>query len=175
MVSEVFPYYRITDFRRAVLDGAYSISFRLYYQTIREGRVTDGRGWGYSNRIEDGDPLGWYKNPRYNRYFPHITGDLSSSMETLSGISVLPYYLFFGDSIRRPHREGGSCVCCARSVSGSLYSSSIPRDRPSSMVPILSPFGCIYQTIRRGESNRMERDPIRWGRSVLGSPSYPEG
>ena len=44
----------------------------------------------------------------------------------------------------------------------------VPRD-------ILSPFGCIYQTIRRGESNRMERDPIRWGRSVLGSPSYPEG
>ena len=46
------------------------------------------------------------------------------------------------------------------------------------MVPILSPFGCIYQTIRRGESNRMERDPIRWDsllsiRSPLYSSSIP--
>ena len=46
------------------------------------------------------------------------------------------------------------------------------------MVPILSPFGCIYQTIRRGESNKMERDPIRWDsllsiRSPLYSSSIP--
>ena len=36
-------------------------------------------------------------------------------------------------------------------------------------------FRLYIQTIRRGGSNRMERDPIRWGRSVLGSPSHPEG
>ena len=41
------------------------------------------------------------------------------------------------------------------------------------MVPILFPFGCIYQTIRRGESNRMERDPIRWDSLLsIRSPLY---
>ena len=110
-------------------------------------------------------------------------------METLSGISVLPYYLFFWDSIRRPHREGGSCVCCARSVSGSLYQfresnhktrpprgESPERYRLSSIVLILSPFGCIYQTIREGRVTGW-RETLSGGDSLLSirSPLYGGG
>ena len=58
---------------------------------------------------------------------------------------------------------------CARSVSGSLYQSrEIPCEDIETPRPFLLdgaysiPFRLYIQTIREGESNRMERDPIRW-------------
>ena len=70
MVSEVFPYYRITDFRRAVLDGAYSIPFRLYISDHKErGRVTGWRETLSGGIVSSlsvplsmvGDPLGYFR------------------------------------------------------------------------------------------------------------------
>ena len=84
--------------------------FGCIYQTIRRGE---------SNRMEI-DPIRWDS-------LLSIRSPLSMVGDPLGyfRITILPIYR---DSIRRPHREGGSCVRCARSVSGSLYSSSIPRE-----------------------------------------------
>ena len=95
--------------------------FGCIYQTIRGGE---------SNRMER-DPIRWdsllsIRSPLYSSSIPRETA-CEDGRDPLGyfRITILPIYR---DSIRRPHREGGSCVRCARSVSGSLYSSSIPRE-----------------------------------------------
>ena len=164
----------------------YSISFRLYIQTIREGRVT---GWretlsgGIVSSLSVPPLYGGETVPLYSSSIPRETA-CEDGRDPLGyfRITILPIYR---DSIRRPHREGGSCVRCARSVSGSLYSLSIPRESPCEDIETPRPslldgaysisFRLYISDQKGGESNRMERDPIRWGRSVLGSPSHPEG
>ena len=86
----------------------YSISFRLYIQTIREGRVT-----GWRETLSGG-------------IVSSLSVPLSMVGETLSGISVLLYYRFIGTPSGDP--IGRAVRVCAAPVPSPVL--SIPPPSP---------------------------------------------